>query len=305
MSNAKRYPQAMLATALLPWKPDYTLDEEVFKKQIRHITSSGVKHVYILGTAGEGYDLNTAEYVHIVNTFAQEMAAPGLHPMVCVISYSTQLVIERIGIAYQAGIREFQLTLPSWGVLNDEEMMIYYRTVCDRFPDCKFIIYNIPRCGKVLDLSHYQRIAAEFPNIVAAKHTMPNTVALHGLLTSDCPLQFFLHESGWAYGSQIGECGYLVAMCASNFKIATEFFQAGLEKDIPTLKKYESMIFDIMGNLIKTVGNGMDGCYDKMTNKLAIPEFPLRLRPPYQYPSDEAFAKHRDYIQAKYPHFLI
>lgn len=305
MPVQKRYPQTMLATALLPWKPDYTLHEPLFKKQIEHIVSSGVKHVYIFGTAGEGYDMDTADFAHIVEIFAQEMAAPGLHPMVCLISYSTRLVIERIGIAYKLGIREFQLTLPSWGVLDDEEMMVFYHAVCDKFPDCKFIIYNIPRCGKVLELLHYQRIAAEIPNIVAAKHTFSNTAALHGLLSSDCPLQFFLHESGWAYGSQVGECGYLVALCASNFKIAEEFFNAGLQGNIPKLKEIEAMVFDIMDHLLKTVGKGMDGSYDKMTNKLALPGFPLLLRPPYKYPSDEAFMKHRDYIKCKYPHFLI
>jgi dihydrodipicolinate synthase/N-acetylneuraminate lyase len=305
MASKKRYPPAMLTTALIPWTEDFQFDESLFRKEIKHIVGTGIRHVYIMGTAGEGYDVNTEEYSRIVKAFYEEMNQPGLHAMVCVISVSTQLIIERIRIAYRIGIREFQLVLPCWGVLNDQEMMLYFHTVCDQFPDCRFMIYNIGRAGRVLELEQFMRIAEEIPNIVAVKNTQPNMVMLDKLLRSDCPLQFFVTESGWAYASTVGECGYLVAIAAPNPKMALTYFEAGLRHDQETLYRCQAELLDIMHHLIKVVGNAMDGTYDKMTMKLCFPEMPLRLRPPYRYPSEADFEKHRDFIRSRFPDWNV
>lgn len=305
MPVEKRYPRVMMTTALIPWTHDFQFDEELFRKQLRHIISNGIKHVYIFGTAGEGYDLNTEEYTRITRVFKEEMSAPDLHPMVCVISVSTQLIIERIKIAYDIGIREFQIVLPCWGIVDDNEMMKYFHTVCDRFPDCKFMIYNIERSGRVLGIREFQMIAEEIPNIVAAKYATPNILIINDILRSDCPIQFFLIDSGWAYGSCVGECGYLVAIAVPNPELAKAYYEAGLKRDYEALFRYDAELYDIRRHLIDTIGIAMDGTYDKMTLKLAIPEFPLRLRPPYSYPSEEDFFKHRDYIRKHYPNWKV
>ncbi len=305
MATMKRYPQTMLATACIPWTDSFELDEKLFRDEVRHLLGAGIKHIYIMGTAGEGYDLTNEEYEKIVGVFMEEMSGPGLHPMVCVISQSTQLTLQRIEIAHKIGIREFQLVLPSWGVLNDKELLTYFHMICDRYPDCFFMIYNIGRSGRVLGIDHFQTLAKEIPNLVAAKFTTPNTVILNELLSSDCPIQFFVTDLGWAYGSQIGECGYLLSIGISNPKIARKYFEAGLNRDFNELFRIERELGLIRQSLIKVVGsNAMDGAYDKLTTKLGLPDFPLRLRPPYEYPSDEDYRRHLEYIQGKLPHWV-
>ncbi len=53
----KRFPEAIMATCCIPWKEDYSLDEDMFRKLIR-LTLGHTKYVYLFGTAGEGYAIH-------------------------------------------------------------------------------------------------------------------------------------------------------------------------------------------------------------------------------------------------------
>ena len=86
-----RFPQILLGAALLPWREDFTLDELQFREHIRSIIRHGFQHIYLMGTAGEGYALTDRQFQQVVQVFWEEMQQPDLHPMVGVISLSTQL----------------------------------------------------------------------------------------------------------------------------------------------------------------------------------------------------------------------
>src|SRR6187399_1327951 len=53
-----RYPQAILISCEVPWDENEQLLEDVFRQEIRHALDS-FSHVYIFGTAGEGYAVDT------------------------------------------------------------------------------------------------------------------------------------------------------------------------------------------------------------------------------------------------------
>lgn len=305
MAAEKRYPQAMMTTALLPWNADNTLDEALFRRELRHILAGGIRHVYILGTAGEGYDLNTEEYTRVVEIFREEMDGEQLHPMVCVMSMSTQLVIERIGIARRMGIREFQIVLPNWGPLNDGETSAFFHAVCDRFPDCVFMLYDIGRAGRVLEAPQLIRLAREIPNLAAVKLPQPNMILISDILMSDCPLCVYVMDCGWAYAAMMGDCGYIVAVSAPNMELAHRYFEAGLRRDARTLFPIHRELLEIRTLLFEAAGLKMDGAYDKLTLKLALPELPLRLRPPYESPDEASFQRLLEQMRAQYPHWKL
>ena len=70
--------------------------------------------------------------------------------MVGVISLSLPTIIGRIERAHAMGARRFQLSLPSWGSLNDAEVATFFRETCARFPDVEFLHYNLMRAGRIL-----------------------------------------------------------------------------------------------------------------------------------------------------------
>ena len=60
--------------------------------------------------------------------------SPESSPMVGVIGLSTAQILERIEYAYDVGFRMFQISLPSWGPLADDEVLRFFADTCGRYP---------------------------------------------------------------------------------------------------------------------------------------------------------------------------
>src|SRR5579862_2042292 len=169
-----RYPQALLVSCEIPWDEQERLLESTFREEIRHLRKLGFRHIYIFGTAGEGYAVNTQCFRRIAEIFHEETLQPDIYPQVGIIGLSTATVMERIEIAYNIGFRVFQISLPCWGALNDRELLRYFHDVCGAHSDSKFLHYNLTRSKRLLNTADYKRIADEVPNLVATKNTSPN-----------------------------------------------------------------------------------------------------------------------------------
>jgi dihydrodipicolinate synthase/N-acetylneuraminate lyase len=95
-----RYPQAVLVSCEAPWDENEQLLEEVFRAEVRQVLRH-FNHLYIFGTAGEGYAVDTPRFQQIVRIFYEETRGPDVHPMVGVIGLSTANIIERIAFAHR------------------------------------------------------------------------------------------------------------------------------------------------------------------------------------------------------------
>lgn len=305
MMPEKRYPSTILATVCIPWDENYVFQEGIFRKKVKKLIEKGVRYIYLFGTAGEGYAVTREMFTEIVQVFADEMKEPDLHPMVGLINLSMKEVQERIAIAYEYGIRDFQCSLPSWGVLTDSEMFDFFHSICDPFPDCRFAHYNLMRSGRVLGIKDYEKLAEEIPNLVAVKYTSKDINVIQEVVTSKCPIQFFLGELGYGYGRMYGECGFLISLASSNLDRAWEYFNAGAEGDFNTIIEFNKELGVILKNFLRIAGlNKIDGAYDKVFSKLLVEEFPLRLLPPYATIEDEAFEEYKQFLKSKYPNWI-
>ena len=57
-----RYHQAILVSCQIPWDEQERLLEQVFRQEIGRLISQGFNNVYIFGTAGEGYAVDTPRF---------------------------------------------------------------------------------------------------------------------------------------------------------------------------------------------------------------------------------------------------
>jgi dihydrodipicolinate synthase/N-acetylneuraminate lyase len=117
----KRYPSAIMSTCCVPWDDRDRFAESIFRRGVR-LALAGTPHLYIFGTAGEGYAVTDRQFDEIVTAFADEMRQGGAEPMVGVIHLSLGTILERIERCRAAGVRRFQISLPSWGALNEREL---------------------------------------------------------------------------------------------------------------------------------------------------------------------------------------
>lgn len=308
MTSVTRYPRTILVACPTPWDADLELDEPTFRAEVRAVLAAGYTDLYIFGTGGEGYAVDTARFRRVTEVFADEvLGKPGIRPMVGVIGLSTAIVNERIAIAHAIGFRTFQISLPAWGAVNDTELLTFFRGVCGAWPDSLFLNYNLPRTKRVLNGRDYARIIPEVPNLVATKTTSGGLAGAEDLLRHSPELQHFMGEGNFPHGAMLGECSLLASYAELSPAKTNALFQAGVAQETATLFALQHELQQMQTDLWSTPTSAvhMDGAYDKMLVKLGmLPGFPLRLLPPYAGYTEEDYQAMRRMLSSRWPEWL-
>lgn len=298
-----RYPSTVMVSVVCPWDERNELDERVFREAIRFTRAADFRHIYVFGTAGEGHAVDTARFHRVVEVFGDELLGTEARPMVGVIAMSVPIVLERLRIAYDQGFREFQISLPSWSPLGDAEVYAFFREVCGSFPDSTFMHYNSAKTGRVLTGSHYRRLVEENPNLAATKHMAGDLASVASVVRDAPELMHFLTEQSVAYGALFGECSILGTFGALAPKREWDLLaavRAGRHREAAAIGTwFERMSHELFDSLM--VDRRVDGAYDKTILKLVLPQFPLRMLPPYRCISDEEYASALATLRAHYP----
>jgi dihydrodipicolinate synthase/N-acetylneuraminate lyase len=301
-----RYPQALLVSCEIPWDENEQLLEELFRRELRHILRH-FNHLYIFGTAGEGYAVDTARFQQIVQIFYQETRGADIYPMVGVIGLSTANIVERVGLAYEVGFRVFQISLPSWGALNNTELMTFFKDVCAAFPAAQFLHYNLPRTKRILEGADYRRLIDVIPNLVATKNTGGGLARAADLMTHAPELQHFFGEENYPHGSLYGECSLLSSFGPMAPAKASALFEAGRRRQLDVLftlqKEFHDMTRSVLGPLLAE--GRIDGAYDKLLVRLGgFEEMPLRLLSPYQGFAEEQYQACKRILHEQYADWI-
>jgi dihydrodipicolinate synthase/N-acetylneuraminate lyase len=280
----------MLGTSVVPWNEDGTCDEPLFRRTVRHAAENLTPHLYLFGTAGEGHAVTDRQFAIVTRAFVEEMLLAGGTPMVGVISLSLGTMIERIEFARDLGVREFQLSLPSWGALNDEELGRFFAETCGRFSDLRFLHYNLARARRVLTGPEYAAIAARHPNLVAIKMS-GEIAALREVARAVPMLRCFFTEFGYLALRDETDCGLLCALSVCQPALGRRLFAANATDRTALEPTFRAVHAQVKAALAGEAH--MDGAYDKLYVKYLFPEFPLRLLPPYRGATEEQFARFR------------
>lgn len=301
----KRYHQAILVSCEIPWDDNEQLIEEVFRHEVRETLARGFNDLYIFGTAGEGYAVDRSRFERIVSIFGEETSSPGVNPQVGVIGLSTAQVLERISFAYSRGFRTFQISLPCWGALNDNELTRFFSGVCGAFPDARFLHYNLARTKRVLSPIDYRRLADAVPNLAASKNTGTSVNTTAALVTLIPEMQHFFGETMFPTGCLYGECSLLSSFAPMIPSKTKQFFEFGRTRQIRELfemqKEYLAMVEDVIAPMRRR--ELMDGAYDKLLVRLGGCPMPARLLSPYDSFPEEVFEECRTIFEQRYPHW--
>src|SRR5262249_48656137 len=127
-----------------------------------------------------------------------------------------------------------------------------------------------------------------------------------GLLRHAPQLRHFFTEPGFYLGAPLGECGLLASISASNPPRALAYFPAGPAGAFITLTMLYRGLAGTLGAVPRApAGMGLnDGAYDKLVAKVAEPDFPLDLLPPYQSSSDDGYRAYLRDLSEHYPGWL-
>ena len=295
--NAADAQPAILATAVVPWNERFEFQEDVFRRQVYIIARDLTKHIYLFGTAGEGYGVTETQFDQITRSFWSCAREAQVTPMVGLISLSLPTIIERIERCRALGFRLFQLSLPSWGALNDAEVDRFFAETCGRFRDCQFHHYNLMRTKRLLTSVEYRRLAAAHPNLIAVKNSTTDPAVIADLMTMTPRLRFYITEFGYAIARKTHDVGLLISLATINAERAKRFVAGTDAQRAADLEELKGVIAGL-----KAAGDKfhIDGAYDKMLYRMTDPTFPLRLLPPYTSASEADFEVFRAAVPASW-----
>jgi dihydrodipicolinate synthase/N-acetylneuraminate lyase len=289
MGVSRRLEPTILATCVVPWDQGYRFMEAEFRRHLQLIAGRITKHVYLFGTAGEGYAVTDEQFGQIAEVFVDESRRLGITPMLGVISLSLGTVQARIELGRSLGVHQFQLSFPRWGVVTERERAVFFEQTCGRFEDCQFLHYNTVRGGVVLTGADYGRLAERFPNLVAVKFSSADEAKVTELVTGTAPLQCFLTEYAYALAKERAECGLLLSLSGVSAEVAHALVAATGER-LAEIMRVIVEIDDLLAECVDRDDVHMDGAEEKLIARAHGAEVPLRLLPPYSS-ADEAVAE--------------
>jgi 4-hydroxy-tetrahydrodipicolinate synthase len=163
-----------------PFTPRGTIDDTLFRAQVRFFIRQGVHGITIGGSTGEGHTLSTAELHHLVGLAAEE--TQGRVPIVAGnIADSARQAVERGRAVADLGVVALMTTPVHYLFRPTEDALTaYFRTLSEEV-GLPVIIYNvIPWCycsPALLD-----RIFREVPGVVGVKQSGGDLKLLADLL---------------------------------------------------------------------------------------------------------------------------
>ena len=175
-TDAKAYARAHLkgiwAAALTPFRPDGAIDENGFRRTLRHwVDDLGIDGVFVSGKQGEFFSMSLAERKRTFDIAVAEIG--GSRTILSCSDQNLDTVIELARHAQTIGSDYIVVHAPVLHFLNkqDETLLAYYRTMSEAV-DIGIALWSHPDSGYLMSPELCARVA-DLPNVVAIKYSVP------------------------------------------------------------------------------------------------------------------------------------
>ena len=162
-------PTGTWATLVLPIRADESIDFERLRAELECIARSGVSGVYSNGTAGEFYAQSETEFDRIHECMAGICREHGLPFQIGANHTSAQTTLGRIRRAREWAPSAFQIILPDWAPLANEEAVRFLRGAAGAAGDIPLVLYNPPHAKRVLEPADFAELAEAVPELTGLK----------------------------------------------------------------------------------------------------------------------------------------
>ena len=217
-NDAKAYARAHMtgiwAAALQPFRPDLTLDEAGFRRNLSHwVDDLGIDGVFVGGKQGEFFSMSIAERKRTFELAVDEIGGRAGTIMSC-SDQNMDVVIELARHAQALGADSIVVHAPVLHFLKsqDETLLAYYRAISDAV-DIGIAMWSHPDSGYLMSPELCARIA-ELPNIVAIKYSVPREMyARLTRLVGDRLIVSTASEEEWF--DNMVELGWKLYLCST------------------------------------------------------------------------------------------
>jgi 4-hydroxy-tetrahydrodipicolinate synthase len=157
------------ATLLLAWDEQGALDLPRVADEIDRILAFGVDGIYCFGSAGEFHVTEEAEFDAVARLLAEKCEAAGTPFQIGASHMSPTISLARIRRGADLAPAAFQVILPDWVPVSDEEARIFLEMAAEAAGGIGLVLYNPPHAKRVLVPAEIGRLADAVPALVGVK----------------------------------------------------------------------------------------------------------------------------------------
>ena len=160
--------EGIITPIITPFNDMDGVDEQALRRVIRYVMAGGVHGVFIGGSTGESYAIETKERVHAIEITVDEVA--GKLPVYAGTGdITTRKSVELALAAKAAGAYALSIVTPYFITPNEKEIIDHYTTIAKAVYDMPILLYNNPdRTGVTISVNAIKKLS-ELPNILGIK----------------------------------------------------------------------------------------------------------------------------------------
>lgn len=220
-----------------PFKKNFDIDYDAFKKMIDYVIEGNVEYIVVLGTTGEAPTLNTAEKKDIIK-FSYDVVKDRVPVVVGIGGNNTaELVHDLETFPLEDAIAVLSAS-PYYSKPSQEGIYQHYKTLAKASPK-PVLLYNVPgRTSKNVEADTIIRLAREVENIKGIKEAGGDFAQCVKVLR-DAPEDFLVVSGDDALGMPQIACGMqgVISVAGNAFpKEFSEMVRSSLTHDFKTAK---------------------------------------------------------------------
>ncbi len=172
-AHARAHMKGIWAAALMPFKPDLSIDEDGFRRNVLHWTGElGIDGLFIAGKQGEFFSMSLEERKRSFELAVAACEGRGATIMSC-SDQNMDVVIELAQHAQRIGADYIVVHAPvlHFFTAHDETILNYYKTIASKV-DIGIALWSHPDSGYLLSPELCNRLA-DIENVVAIKYSVP------------------------------------------------------------------------------------------------------------------------------------
>lgn len=207
-------------------KIDYDSLDDLIKFQLSHKETG----IVLFGTTGECPTIEKEERLEIIEYISKNYNTNDKF-VIGVGGNNTKECIELIKLSKEYGFNTFMLTTPYYNKPTQLGLYTHFETICESFPEDKFILYNVPgRCVVNLLPQTVFDICKTCQNVIAIKEASGD---LNQMITIRrlCPnLTFYCGDDGLVIPAMsIGAYGVISVLSNYNPRVVVDIIEMCLE----------------------------------------------------------------------------
>ena len=159
--------KGVIPALVTPFDINENIDEQGLKDLVKHLLDKGIHGLYLTGSTGEGFLMDSEERKRVVEIVMAEV--DGKVPVVVHVgAIGTKISIDLAKHAETVGADGISSVAPFYWNFNEAELVGYYKDICDAV-DLPMIVYNVP-LANLMGINTIKKLA-EIENVKGIKFT--------------------------------------------------------------------------------------------------------------------------------------